>query len=1038
MARISHDDFSGQSDIGHKNTVQIDANTHNKIEVSNSDFIANANISRDSQDLVLETTDGNTVIVENYFTADPAPLIESPDGSVLTPNLINSFLSSSPQYAVNGTMDDISPVGSIEEISGEATVTRTDGTSENLTLGSPIYEGDVIETSNDGAVNVVFVDETSMAVSDGARLSIDDYSFDTETESGTTNFSVLKGIFVFTSGLIGRDDPDDVLIETPVGSIGIRGTIIAGKIQPGGESEITVMEGAIVVKNGAMETTLSQQYESVKLLNFNDNIQELGVKNASDVSKTYGSVSDVVPKLFSSINDAVKEEQTNKSEAKEATEEADPTSEADEITVEEVIDEAIQEPKIEENIELNLNDVKPEPIEAREINKKPLKKELFSRSQENKDFENDPSVTFNQGEKDPEFTVIERPVFEGAETGTLVSRIVIRNAPPNVSFSVNGPGVSNYTHDQISNGVFEIRLNNPAGVQGTSIGDFTVTATFADGQTFNWSLTPQTLDASVNIGIDGGLLGHDVQNIGNFVGPKKIGDFNGDGTDDFAHINGTNDLIIEDVPASIIGSVTGNNFESIANAGDLNNDGYADIIAGNPSAGASQGGVFTINGTTGSATANISGSLGNSGDSKGFAVTGLGDFDGDGKTDFAHSSPGHDAVGTDRGKVQIIASDGDFSLTGHSDNMKLGDYLDYIGDVDGNGFSDLFVTSEGTVGGLHKAYVVLGHGGSNTNIDTLDLGSKLFEIESSHDIIGGGFVGDTNGDGFDDFAISLQAGSSVNTFVVYGQDGFPNTITDTHLEDPNFALKINHEGVSGSNYEVAGVGDINGDGLDDIRLGEDGSDKFIVHGKGSSDLVTDSSPDDGAPEIGLVEATATGQSLFGNGHFRDNGEDDISMVGGNGNNSFGIADTAFRNIDGGAGTDTIRFSGTSLDFSSVNFEEVSGIEKIHFAQDNSAITLTTENIFNLLKTSDNGTLTIELGATNGTPATTGFLNIEDNGVGSSGGTFNKIEELLDKNGDNTAADDAVNYHGINGDGNHHYEIGGYNLYVDADLTTAVI
>src|SRR5688572_2903261 len=147
-----------------------------------------------------------------------------------------------------------------------------------------------------------------MAVSENARLAVDDYSFDPSTESGSTNFSVLRGVFVFTSGLIGRDDPDDVHIDTPVGSIGIRGTIIAGDINPGAESQISVVEGAIVITNGAGVMTLSTQFETVSLGDFNAPMQSLGVLSANDFNIKFAGVSDVAPTLFSAINDAAQEQ----------------------------------------------------------------------------------------------------------------------------------------------------------------------------------------------------------------------------------------------------------------------------------------------------------------------------------------------------------------------------------------------------------------------------------------------------------------------------------------------------------------------------------------------------------------------------------------------------------------------------------------------------------------------------------------------------------------------------------------------------------
>lgn len=297
----------GESTINSKTEI-LSANGQELITVPSSDFVADAQMTKDGHDLVLEAPDGSVIIIEGYFLADPAPMIQSPDGSALTPQLVDSFAKAPAEFAQNGGLSDESPVGAVEEVSGEAYVIRADGTQETITIGTPIFQGDIIETKGDGAVNVVFMDETSFSVSDNARFAVDEYTFDPATESGTQNFSVLRGVFVFTSGLIGRDDPDDVEIDTPVGSIGIRGTIIAGDIQPGGESEITVIEGAIIVKNGFGEATLSQQFETVKLMGFDSSIDNMGVQPAQMVSQNYGKVSSVSPVLFSSINDAAQAE----------------------------------------------------------------------------------------------------------------------------------------------------------------------------------------------------------------------------------------------------------------------------------------------------------------------------------------------------------------------------------------------------------------------------------------------------------------------------------------------------------------------------------------------------------------------------------------------------------------------------------------------------------------------------------------------------------------------------------------------------------
>ncbi|NCT40498.1 MAG: FecR domain-containing protein [Alphaproteobacteria bacterium] len=281
-------------------TLHINGDT---LDLPHDSYVRDADISRDGADLVLNSDHG-TIVVENYFSGIESPILISPSGASLSPQLVNSFATSGNEYAQSTSMNDASPVGAVQEISGNATITRGDGTTEDLSLGSPVYQGDIIETNAGAAVNVAFTDESNFAVSEDTRLAIDEYVFDPSSEGSVQNFSVLKGVFVYTSGLIGRDDPDDVSIDTPVGSIGIRGTIIAGDVN---EGEITVVEGAIVLRDlSGGEMTLASQFETGRFTSTNG-IQNLGQKSATDVVEKFSIVSNVAPNMFSSINDAATE-----------------------------------------------------------------------------------------------------------------------------------------------------------------------------------------------------------------------------------------------------------------------------------------------------------------------------------------------------------------------------------------------------------------------------------------------------------------------------------------------------------------------------------------------------------------------------------------------------------------------------------------------------------------------------------------------------------------------------------------------------------
>lgn len=284
-------------------------------------------ITRDGQDLVLTTPEGEVFVVENYFLQADAPVIVSDSGALLTPALVMSFIKPAAgdvQIAATESANDASPVGEVTEVTGVATVTHADGTKETITAGTQIFEGDIVETDAKGAVNIKFADDSTFAVSENARLAVDDFSFNAADQSGTTGLSILRGVFMFTSGLIGRENPDAVTLETPVGSIGIRGTIIGGNIREGGETTISVIEGAIVVRNGTGEQILSQQFETVTLTAFSAPIVNIGTMNANQMTQTFGAVRPVSPGLFTSIDDTARDTNTQPQQQQQTQPEQQP------------------------------------------------------------------------------------------------------------------------------------------------------------------------------------------------------------------------------------------------------------------------------------------------------------------------------------------------------------------------------------------------------------------------------------------------------------------------------------------------------------------------------------------------------------------------------------------------------------------------------------------------------------------------------------------------------------------------------------------
>lgn len=294
---------------GEQPRLSLDGQTE-RLELPDSSYITDAQLSREGMDLVLDGQAG-AIVIEGYFAQAQQPVLHANGGYTLSPTLVHSFVKSGADYASTQTASDESPVGAVHEITGKATVTHPDGSSETIQRGTAIYQGDIIETAGDGALNIMFIDESSFAVSEDARLAIDEFVFDPASTEGVTNFSVLKGVFVYTSGLIGREDPDDVHIETPAGSIGIRGTIIAGDVTGG---QITVIEGAIVLKDGfGNEVTLANAYETARFNPSGGTIDALGILPADDLAHRFSALSTVSGALFSSIQDSAAQQQPQQS-----------------------------------------------------------------------------------------------------------------------------------------------------------------------------------------------------------------------------------------------------------------------------------------------------------------------------------------------------------------------------------------------------------------------------------------------------------------------------------------------------------------------------------------------------------------------------------------------------------------------------------------------------------------------------------------------------------------------------------------------------
>jgi len=265
--------------------------------------------------------------------------------------------------------------------------------------------------------------------------------------------------------------------------------------------------------------------------------------------------------------------------------------------------------------------------------------------------------------------------------------------------------------------------------------------------------------------------------------------------------------------------------QCVANAGDVNGDGFDDMVIGAPDSDYANvvgaGTAFVYSGVDGTQLAWLEGPRMN--ERFGIAVVGMGDVNGDGLADVAIAS----ASPRDQGNVRVLSSVDwseifilkGSSVSGVSYGAAIGSMPDIngdgvrellVGDPDRRGVGDVFIYS-GSNGDLLRQHVVWSQ--------AMRFGSSFCN------------TGDWDQDGVDDYAIGaplhLQPSSSKGAVLVY------STLTGDLLKRINAPFNI-----QGFGNDMDLIGDVNGDGFKDLVVGADTNNANLEGNAGAAVVVS--------------------------------------------------------------------------------------------------------------------------------------------------------------------------------------------------------
>ncbi|MBL8328899.1 MAG: FecR domain-containing protein [Rubrivivax sp.] len=132
------------------------------------------------------------------------------------------LLAASSSFAQPAGRAEI-PVGTVKRLSGTALVERQ-GARLPAAVGMVLLREDRIVTGQPGAVGITLVDDTLLSIGSGTQLELSDVQFDTTTHGGRVWLRLIKGAMHMITGLVAREAPQNVRIETPTAVMGVRGT----------------------------------------------------------------------------------------------------------------------------------------------------------------------------------------------------------------------------------------------------------------------------------------------------------------------------------------------------------------------------------------------------------------------------------------------------------------------------------------------------------------------------------------------------------------------------------------------------------------------------------------------------------------------------------------------------------------------------------------------------------------------------------------------------------------------------------------------
>ncbi|MBX9829585.1 MAG: FecR domain-containing protein [Xanthobacteraceae bacterium] len=127
--------------------------------------------------------------------------------------------------------------------------------AQQLNVGADLYTSERIRTGEDSIAQILLLDKTTLTVGPRAEMTLDNFVYNpSQGGAGRVVLNAVQGTFRFISG---SQKPSSYTIKTPVGNLGVRGTIVDLIVQ-NGQVTVILVEGALTMTVNGRTYTLSK------------------------------------------------------------------------------------------------------------------------------------------------------------------------------------------------------------------------------------------------------------------------------------------------------------------------------------------------------------------------------------------------------------------------------------------------------------------------------------------------------------------------------------------------------------------------------------------------------------------------------------------------------------------------------------------------------------------------------------------------------------------------------------------------------------